>query len=78
MGGSGTHDYFLDSLPITTTSRTSTATPITVQIHIPPPDQPPIHPSVLFIIKFLSLREANPVQAVRRVSGPMAGYTATN
>src|ERR1035438_7087171 len=39
-----THDYFLDSLPITTTSSTTTATPITVQSHIPPPAQPPIHP----------------------------------
>ncbi len=33
-------DYFLDSLLIATTSRTTTNTPITVQSHIPPP----IHP----------------------------------
>src|ERR1019366_1355379 len=49
------HDYFLDSLLITTTSRTTTTTPITVQIHIPPPAHPPIHPLVWFIIKSLLL-----------------------
>ena len=48
--------YFLDSLLITTTSRTTTSTPTTVQTHIPPPDHPPIHPSVWFIIKSLWLR----------------------
>jgi hypothetical protein len=40
MGGWWPRDYYLDTLLITTTSRT----PITVQIDIPPP----IHP---FIIK---------------------------
>src|ERR1035437_2918248 len=50
-----THDYFLDSLLITTTSRTTTATPITVQSHIRPPVHPPIHPLVWFIINSLSL-----------------------
>ena len=43
------HNYFVDSLLIKTTSRTTTSTAITVQIHIPPP----IHP---FIIRSLSLR----------------------
>ncbi|MEO6626086.1 MAG: hypothetical protein ABIN37_14810 [Burkholderiaceae bacterium] len=39
------HDYFLNSLLITTTSRTTTRMPITIQTHIPPTIQPPIHPS---------------------------------
>src|ERR1035441_3408283 len=47
-----THDYFLDSLPITTTSSTTTATPITVQSHIPPPAQPPIQPLFWFIMSY--------------------------
>ncbi|MGZ8839556.1 MAG: hypothetical protein ACXW2V_09000, partial [Candidatus Aminicenantales bacterium] len=38
------YSYFFNSLLITTTSRTTTNTPITVQSHIPPPSQPFIHP----------------------------------
>jgi len=49
-GGSRTYDYFRDRWRITTTSRTTTSTPITVQSHIPPPIQPFIPPPVLFII----------------------------
>jgi hypothetical protein len=45
------NNYFLDSLAITTTSRITTATPITAPSHIPPPDHPLIHPLVWFIIK---------------------------
>ena len=52
----GHHDYFLDSLAITTTSRTATATPITAQSHIPPPVRPPIHSLGWFITKDLWLR----------------------
>jgi hypothetical protein len=50
------HDYFFHRLLTTKTSRTVTGTPITVQIHIPPPAHPLIHPFAWFIIKFLSLR----------------------
>ena len=48
-------NYFVDSLLIKTTSRTTTSTAIAVQIHIPPPIHPlpPIHP---FIIYSLSSR----------------------
>src|ERR1035437_4019653 len=49
-------DFFLDRLLITTTSRTTTTAPITVQIHIHPPIHPPIQPSVWFIRKRLALR----------------------
>jgi len=38
---SRTRDYFLDNLPITTTSRTTTSTPMTVQSH----PHPSAHPS---------------------------------
>src|ERR1019366_2508404 len=48
--------YFVDTLLIATTSRTTTSTPITVQIHIPPP----IHPYALFIIESLSRRYEQP------------------
>jgi hypothetical protein len=49
--------YFLDTLLIATTSRTTTSTPITVQIHIPPP----IHPYAWFIIEPLSFRYDQPI-----------------
>jgi hypothetical protein len=52
-GSARTQDYFLDSLAIAATSRTTTNTPINVQIHIPPPDHPFIHPSDWRIIKSL-------------------------
>jgi hypothetical protein len=45
-GGSRTHDYFLDRLLITTTSKSTTRTMISVHIHIHPPPQFPPHPSV--------------------------------
>src|ERR1017187_2221032 len=48
--GSQTRDYFLDCLPITRTSRTTTATPMAAQTHIPPLDHPPIHPPTWFIL----------------------------
>ncbi len=40
---------FVDTLLIRTTSRTTTSTAITVQIHIPPPIHPlpPIHPFII-------------------------------
>ena len=38
--------YFVDTLLIATTSRTTISAPITVQIHIPPP----IHPYAWFIV----------------------------
>src|SRR6476620_6837361 len=44
--------HFLDSFPTTTTNKATTTTPITAQIHIPPP----VHPAIWFIIKLLSVR----------------------
>lgn len=50
-GSTGRLHHFLESLLISTTSRTTAKVPITVHTHIPPPDQPPINPSVWSIIK---------------------------
>jgi len=46
--------YFVETLLIATTSRTTISTPITVQIHIPPP----IHPYAWFITETLSFGSA--------------------
>jgi hypothetical protein len=46
--------YFVETLLIATTSRTTISTPITVQIHIPPP----IHPYAWFITETLSFCSA--------------------
>jgi hypothetical protein len=48
------HRYFVETLLIATTSRTTINTPITVQIHIPPP----IHPYAWFITETLSFGSA--------------------
>ena len=48
------HRYFVETLLIATTSRTTINTPINVQIHIPPP----IHPYAWFITETLSFGSA--------------------
>lgn len=45
-------DYFVGTLLIRTISRITTTMPIIGQIHMPPPDQPLIHPSDRFIMFF--------------------------
>jgi len=49
--------YFVETLLIATTSRTTSSAPITVQIHI----SPPIHPNAWFIIEPLSFRYDQPI-----------------
>jgi|CZLA01.1.fsa_nt_gi hypothetical protein len=53
--------YFVETLLIATTSRTTINTPITVQIHIPPL----IHPYAWFIIEplFVRPRPAHPFRS---------------
>ena len=54
--------YFVETLLIATTSRTTISTPITVQIHIPPP----IHPYAWFITETLSFRCDQPTRSCSR------------